>query len=353
MSYFKGLFDNFVNKSATKINEDNHDFEDSDFDKPQDTFFVVLHHQREGKTFIGRISKRSSRHWVETEVEGVAPIHWRGSTYMAYLDPAGVMEWIHKDYGRNYDVSGPFDDEHEAYNYAEDEYGEESLKESAELQDIGRKIEGSKAAADTTDDSEFAPMDDEKPEDVSAKPEDADPVDSKPADEEPPKFKIGDIVKPNKGQHANEPHSVIEIKDDGDLIIKPKDIDDAAIKYTSSKKMARIDPKNVELVKESKKFTGNILRDVNEVGATLRTQLKISDLIWAREKISEAKDEAGYLLMSKLIHEVKAGKSVELKRVVELLSKKPAKKTLLIAERADFSTSRQEVLSALRARCAA
>lgn len=112
--------------------EDDEDLdEDYDVDEYEDEddeqgFFVALGSEDDG-SFIGMVSKDGGK-WRETRVSGNAPYNW-GGTYMGYLTPDDVMQWIRKDY-RNYDVEGPFDSEEEAREHAEIHYGlDESDKE--------------------------------------------------------------------------------------------------------------------------------------------------------------------------------------------------------------------------------
>jgi hypothetical protein len=94
--------------------DDEHD-EDSDDDQAQG-FFVVIADEESGP-FVGMIVKDGGK-WREVKGQGVAPHNW-GGTYMGYLKPEDVMQWIRQDYSRHYEVAGPFDDEQEAHSRAD------------------------------------------------------------------------------------------------------------------------------------------------------------------------------------------------------------------------------------------
>lgn len=120
------------------------------------------------------------------------------------------------------------------------------IKEDSNLQALGKGLKGGKAA---DKDKEEVQASDEPPAD---EPPAEEPEASKPFDkEEAAEIKVGDIVKPLKGPHKDEPHLVIGISSDGQLEIKPKDLDDTANKY--EKKKARIKPENVVLAEGVRK----------------------------------------------------------------------------------------------------
>lgn len=112
------------------------------------------------------------------------------------------------------------------------------VKEDKDLQSLGKGLKKGKEE----------PAAEEPAADAAEEPEVEEPETTKPFDKEAaekPEIKVGDVVKPLKGPHKDEPHLVIGISSDGQLEIKPKDIDDTANKY--SKKKARIKPENVVL----------------------------------------------------------------------------------------------------------
>jgi hypothetical protein len=114
----------------------------------------------------------------------------------------------------------------------------EIVKEDSNLQSLGKSLKGGKVATA-----------DEEPEaetDVNTPPDQQEPA------EEKPEFKIGDIVKPLKGPHKDEPHDVVKVFDDGSIGIKPK-VDDEANKYKA--KQAKAKPDEVVLA-ESVKYRG-------------------------------------------------------------------------------------------------
>lgn len=118
----------------------------------------------------------------------------------------------------------------------------EIVKEDSNLQSLGKSLKGGKVATA-----------DEEPEaktDVNTPPDQQEPAEE-PA-EEKPEFKIGDIVKPLKGPHKDEPHDVVKVFDDGSIGIKPK-VDDEANKYKA--KQAKAKPDEVVLA-ESVKYRG-------------------------------------------------------------------------------------------------
>lgn len=106
---------------AEEYDEDEDDYEDED-----QGFFVAIGSE-DGGGFVGMVTKDGGK-WRETQISGRAPYNWGGS-YMGYLTPDDVMQWIQKDY-RNYDVEGPFSSEEEAREHAQMQYGlDESDKE--------------------------------------------------------------------------------------------------------------------------------------------------------------------------------------------------------------------------------
>ncbi len=112
------------------------------------------------------------------------------------------------------------------------------VKEDKDLQSLGKGLKKGKEESAA----------EEPAADAAEEPEVEEPETTKPFDKEAaekPEIKVGDVVKPLKGPHKDEPHLVIGISSDGQLEIKPKDIDDTANKY--SKKKARIKPENVVL----------------------------------------------------------------------------------------------------------
>lgn len=79
-------------------------------------FYVVITDEESGP-FVGMVVRDGGR-WRERGGRGSRPNNW-GATYMSYLAPEEVMQWIRQDYGRGAEVKGPFYDDDEAYRYAD------------------------------------------------------------------------------------------------------------------------------------------------------------------------------------------------------------------------------------------
>lgn len=88
---------------------------DDDDEEENDGFYVVIASEDSG-VFVGALTKDGGR-WRETTVKGNKPHNWGGG-YMSYLTPEEVMSWLHKDYGRSYEVAGPFYDDQDVEDYA-------------------------------------------------------------------------------------------------------------------------------------------------------------------------------------------------------------------------------------------
>jgi hypothetical protein len=118
-----------VTKEEDQDNEKHDDSDEDVFDKEeQDTFFVAFYDEGEHKSWIGEVSKADGGKWHESVHKGTPNYRW-GTSYMSYLTPAQVMEWIHKDYRHGMEVEGPFDTAEEAEEYVKHNFG--SLEESA------------------------------------------------------------------------------------------------------------------------------------------------------------------------------------------------------------------------------
>lgn len=95
-----------------------------DYADDEQRFFIAIEREN-GEPFVGEIVKSGSR-WQEMSGRGNKPNNW-GSTYMGYLTPKDVFQMISQDY-RNFEVSGPWDSEEEAYDaigFADDDFGSE------------------------------------------------------------------------------------------------------------------------------------------------------------------------------------------------------------------------------------
>lgn len=127
-------------------NEDEHgDAEDDDDDDDEvahdaDEFYVAVYDEHEERSWIGLVTKKTGTKWHEKPFKGQPDYRW-GSSYMSYLTPEQVMQWIRKDYGRGYDLEGPFDTAEEAQEYVSNHFGGEiEMNESGWLkQGIGTK----------------------------------------------------------------------------------------------------------------------------------------------------------------------------------------------------------------------
>jgi hypothetical protein len=117
--------------------DDYDDYDDSEDEVNDEGFFVVIASEDDG-VFLGSIIKDGGK-WRESGGQGPKPSNW-GSTYMSYLKPEEIMSWMRQDYGRYYEVLGPFADENEAMDRAD------TLRE-AEYQ--GRKVTLNKPMSNT------------------------------------------------------------------------------------------------------------------------------------------------------------------------------------------------------------
>lgn len=105
---------NLLKKAKQGVTED--EYEDGN----EEGFFVAIGSEEDGG-FVGMVYKEGGK-WREQEVAGNAPYNW-GASYMGYLSPGDVMQWIRQDYGRHSRVKGPFDTEEAAFDFASRMYG--------------------------------------------------------------------------------------------------------------------------------------------------------------------------------------------------------------------------------------
>ena len=98
------------------------DVDEDEDEVDQNTFYVALYDEDEQTHWIGKVSKSGGTKWHETVHSGKADYRW-GQSYMSYLTPGDVMTWINKDYGRGYDIAGPFDTAEEAEEHVEHNFG--------------------------------------------------------------------------------------------------------------------------------------------------------------------------------------------------------------------------------------
>lgn len=114
---------------------DMHSFHSSDIealgeDDEQDeqhTFYVAFYDEDEHTSWIGCVTKEDGGKWHEEAEKGKPDSRW-GTSYMSYLTPQQVMQWINKDYSRGMDVEGPFDTVEDAEEHIRHNWG--SLSES-------------------------------------------------------------------------------------------------------------------------------------------------------------------------------------------------------------------------------
>lgn len=113
--YIKSLRPSSGPRQDQGMGESYDEYED---DEQQDEgFFVVIGDEEDYSVFIGMLVKEDGK-WRERTYSGNPPTNW-GGTYMGYLTPQDVMSWLQKDYGRYYQVDGPFDSEEEANQHAD------------------------------------------------------------------------------------------------------------------------------------------------------------------------------------------------------------------------------------------
>ena len=100
---------------------DNSEEEDSS-EIEANQFFVAVYDEDEHYSWIGIVSRNDSTKWHESPYKGKVDHRWGGS-YMSYLTPDDIMQWIRKDYRRGYEVAGPFDTAGEAEQYVKYNWG--------------------------------------------------------------------------------------------------------------------------------------------------------------------------------------------------------------------------------------
>lgn len=118
------------------------EYEDDDDHADQEEFYVAMYDERGERSWIGLVTKRNGTKWHEKPFKGQPDYRW-GSSYMSYLEPEQVMQWIRKDYSRGYDIAGPFNTAEEAQEFVTNHFGGEmTMNESGWLkQGIGKKPE--------------------------------------------------------------------------------------------------------------------------------------------------------------------------------------------------------------------
>lgn len=97
--------------------------------------YFSFYNEEDHKGWVGKIRKSEVdgyTKWREVRLKGEdADKDWGNSTYMSYLSPGDLMTWVEKDYGRHYDVRGPFESRDEAREYMKKKFMlDEGIKDS-------------------------------------------------------------------------------------------------------------------------------------------------------------------------------------------------------------------------------
>lgn len=83
--------------------------------------YFAFYNEEDHKGWVGKIRKSEVdgyTKWREVRLKGEdSDRDWGNSTYMSYLSPGDLMSWVEKDYGRNYEVRGPFESRDEARQF--------------------------------------------------------------------------------------------------------------------------------------------------------------------------------------------------------------------------------------------
>lgn len=103
---------------------------EADTQDEKDKFYIAFYDRDEERSWVGLISKEHGGKWHEKSHRGRPEKRW-GQSYMAYLSPSDIMQWIHKDYGRDIEIEGPFDTAKEAEEYVTQNWG--SLSEAVKV----------------------------------------------------------------------------------------------------------------------------------------------------------------------------------------------------------------------------
>lgn len=86
------------------------EFDEFDDDSGEsDNFYVAMVSNRGSTDCVVHIHKNNGK-WIEDTVPGYeAPYNWPGGNYMSYLTSSDIMSWLDRDYGRYYEILGPYD----------------------------------------------------------------------------------------------------------------------------------------------------------------------------------------------------------------------------------------------------
>ena len=128
VNLFKGGMHSFHSSDVTESPSNDDEYADEDDEESENNkFWVVFYDEREERAWIGLVTKEGGGKWHEKAYKGKPEYRW-GQSYMSYLSPDQVMQWIHKDYGRSMEIEGPYETAQEAEQFATHNYG--SVKES-------------------------------------------------------------------------------------------------------------------------------------------------------------------------------------------------------------------------------
>jgi uncharacterized protein YxjI len=119
----------FHSSDVSEILDDMDDVHISPDGDEIDEFYVTFYTERGDvpEYWVGKVAMQGSK-WREYSFKGKPEYRW-GQTYMGYLTPYQVVDWINKDYSRSYQVGGPFFTMEDLNNEVE-QYYEAKLKES-------------------------------------------------------------------------------------------------------------------------------------------------------------------------------------------------------------------------------
>ncbi len=91
-------------------------------DNDKSKFYIAFYDSAEERSWIGVVTKEHGGKWHEKTFKGKPEMRW-GQTYMSYLTPDDIMNWIHKDYHRGIEIEGPFYDAKEAEDHVKQNWG--------------------------------------------------------------------------------------------------------------------------------------------------------------------------------------------------------------------------------------
>ncbi len=107
------------------------DEKENDRDDDDIEIYAAFYDEEEHKGWVGKLRKSEQdgrTKWREVELKDEKThSNWGGMSYMSYLSPKHLMSWLEKDYGRKYEVRGPFESRAEAREFMKRKF---SLDES-------------------------------------------------------------------------------------------------------------------------------------------------------------------------------------------------------------------------------